>query len=90
MIFFFISIYVGAINADNNTLSNHSHLDASANYKFIHCMFENAVNYVCPVFSLSTLILFPKAKRKNLNCPIYIKNERTSNSHSAARSVIHH
>lgn len=56
---------MGTINADNNTQLNHSHLDASANYKFTHCMFENVVNYLYPVFSLSTLILFPKANRKN-------------------------
>lgn len=87
MILFFS---VGAINADSNTLSNHSHLDASANYKFTHCMFRNFVNYFCPLFPHSTPVLFPKANRKDLNCRIYIKNERTCNSYSAVRSAIHH
>lgn len=90
MIFFFP---VGAIIADTiiyNTIPNHSHLDASANYIFTHCMFENVVNYLCPLFSLSAPILFPKANRKDLNCLLYIKNERTCNSYSAVRSAIHH
>lgn len=51
---------MGAINADINTLSNHSHLDASANYKFTHCMFENVVNYLCPVFSFLPLFYSTK------------------------------
>lgn len=37
---------MGAINAGNNSLLNHSHLDASVNYKFTHCMFQNVVNYL--------------------------------------------
>lgn len=58
---------MGASNAYVIALSNNFHLDASANYKFTHSMFENVVNYLSSLFSLSAPILFPKAKREKEN-----------------------
>lgn len=78
------------IYADNYSPLSHSHVDASKNYKFTHCIFENVVNYLYFLFLPLFYSPMPTEKKQNQNSPIYIKHERTSNSYSAVRSVIHH